>query len=224
MTTKERTRIHTVYKTEAGVRVPSVTTIIGILNKPALMHWAWQCGVDGLDYRTVRDDAAGVGILAHYLIMCDLQGFTPNTSEYTADDLKRAEGCLIKYWDWYKEHKPTPLLVEAHLVSEKYGFGGTIDCLVQRGKEVWLVDYKTGKTIYSEMVIQLAAYKALLEEQGYVVNQTRILRIGRDENEGFEERQFNNLDKALELFHHCREIYRLQKEINLRYRNRWLVP
>lgn len=52
-----KTKIHTVYKLEDGTRVPSVTTILGILNKPALVEWAYQCGCQGLDYKAVRDQA-----------------------------------------------------------------------------------------------------------------------------------------------------------------------
>jgi len=210
---KQKTRIHTVYKTQDGKRVPSVTTILNILNKPALLTWAWQCGVDGLDYRSVRDDAAGVGTLAHYLIMCELRKEQPDTAEYSPDDVRRAENCLLKYWDWEKQNKPEPILIEAPLVSDKLGFGGTIDCLAKVGNEFWLVDYKTGKAIYSEMVYQLAAYRALLSEHGHIVNQARILRIGRDDKEGFEEKQFLNLDKAFELFLCCKRIYELQKEV-----------
>ena len=210
---KQKTRIHTVYTNSEGQRVPSVTTILGILNKPALLTWAWQCGVDGLDYRTVRDDAAGVGTLAHYLIMCDLKGEKPDTSEYSPQDVERAENCLIKYWDWEKQNKPEPVLIEQPLVSDKLNFGGTIDCLAKVNGEIWLIDYKTGKAIYPEMVYQLAAYQALLSEHSYIVNQARILRIGRDDREGFEERQFGNWEKAFELFICCKRIYELQKEI-----------
>ena len=210
---KQRTRIHTVYKTADSKRVPSVTTILGILNKPALLTWAWQCGVNGLDYRSVRDDAAGVGSLAHYLIMCDLKGEKADTSEYSPQDLERAENCLLKYWEWEKQNKPEPILIEQALVSENLGFGGTIDCLAKVGNEFWLVDYKTSKAIYPEMIYQLAAYKALLSEHKHIINQARILRIGRDDIEGFEEKQFINLDKAFELFLCCKRIYELQKEI-----------
>ena len=31
---------HTVYKTADGIRVPGVTTVLGVLNKPALIKWA----------------------------------------------------------------------------------------------------------------------------------------------------------------------------------------
>jgi hypothetical protein len=209
----DKTKVHTVYKLADGKRVPSVTTVLGILNKPALLDWAWQCGCDGLDYRAVRDDAAGVGSLAHYLIMCHLRGEQPDTSEYSAQDIKRAENCLIKYYDWEKEHKVEPVLIEEALVSEQYRFGGTIDCLAKFNDELWLVDYKTGKAIYPEMFYQLAAYRQLLEEAGHHIANARILRIGRDETSDFEERIITDLSRQWDIFLNCLEIYTLQKEI-----------
>ncbi len=212
MTTK--TKIHTVYKNAKGERLPSVTTILGILNKPALMDWAWKCGCEGKDYKAVRDEAGGIGTLAHYLILCHIKGEKPDTSEYSAQDIEKAENCLIKYWDWADAHKDIKaLLVETPIVSEQYGFGGTIDYLGQCGNQLLLIDHKTGKAIYSEMFYQLAAYVQLLKEAGYNVSNARILRIGRDEVEGFEERVMNDLSKHFDLFTHCLAVYKLQKEL-----------
>lgn len=213
MTTEvKKTRIHTVYKKQDGTRVPSVTTILGVLNKPALLDWAWKMGTQGLDYKAVRDDAAGVGTLAHYLILCHLKGETPDTSEYSAQDIDRAENCLIKYYDWQDEHAIKPVIVETPLVSEEWGYGGTVDCLAELNGELILIDHKTGKAIYPEMFYQLAAYRELLKENGHDITNARILRIGRDDTEGFEERVATNLDKQWEIFSHCLQIYNLQKE------------
>jgi len=212
-TQQKKTKIHTVYKLSGGDRVPSVTTILGILNKPALMDWAWKCGCDGLDYKAVRDDAGGVGTLAHYLIMCHLQQTKPDTSEYSEQDIDRAETCLIKFWDWEKGHKLEPILVESPLISEEHQFGGTIDFFGMVDGQPTLVDFKTGKAIYPEFFYQLAAYEQLLAEAGYLIEVTRILRIGRNEDEGFEERSVGKLDKQWELFLACKKIYELQKII-----------
>ena len=35
---------HTIYKTLEGEIVPSVTTVLKILNKSALLDWAWRLG------------------------------------------------------------------------------------------------------------------------------------------------------------------------------------
>jgi len=209
----DKAKIHTVYKTAEGQRVPSVTTILGILNKPALLKWAWQCGLDGQDYMAVRDNAADIGTLAHGMIQAHLKHETFDTSEYSASDIGKAENCLIKYWDWEKEHDIKPVLVEEQLVSVVYGFGGTIDCLAELNNELILIDHKTGKAIYPEMAYQLAAYWHLLSENDYEITNARILRIGRDETEGFEERVFKNLDNQWQLFLRCLDIYNLQKLI-----------
>jgi hypothetical protein len=60
-----------------GKRVPSVTTIISrFKDSGGLIHWAWQQGMDGLDYRETRDKAALAGHLAHYLMELDARGKT----------------------------------------------------------------------------------------------------------------------------------------------------
>ena len=208
-----KTRIHTVYKLATSDRVPSVTTILGVLGKPALIEWAYQCGLRGEDYKAVRDDAASVGTLAHYLIMCHLKNIEPDTSEYSAQDIERAENCLIKYWDWEKGHKIEPILVETPLVSEEYRFGGTIDLFANVDGLPTLVDFKTGKAIYPEFFYQLAAYERLLDEAGHKLKATKILRIGRDESEGFEERSIGELHKQWGIFLACKQIYELKKEV-----------
>jgi len=207
-----KTKIHTVYKLSSGDRVPSVTTILNILAKPALLDWAWKMGCEGLDYKAVRDDAAGVGTLAHYLIMCHLKNIGPDTSEYSVDDIKRAENCLIKYWNWEKGHKIEPILVEIPLVSEEHRFGGTIDLFANVDGLPTLVDFKTGKAIYPEFFYQLSAYEQLVKEAGHTLKATRILRIGRDESEGFEERTIGELYKQWGIFLACKQIYELKKE------------
>lgn len=208
-----KTKVHTRYKLADGKQVPSVTTVLGILNKPALMDWAWKCGLDGVDYKAVRDQAGGIGTLAHYLIMCYLKGETPNTSEYSQQDIDKAENCLLSFYEWEKNHKLEPVLIETPLVSGVYGFGGTIDFFGKVDGQPTLLDFKTGKAIYPEFFYQLAAYEHLLGEAGHLIEVTRILRIGRDEDEGFEERSIGNLDKHFDLFLNCLSIYTLQKEI-----------
>jgi hypothetical protein len=211
MTTK--TKAHIVYKLNNGERVPSVTTVLGILDKPALIQWAWSLGMKGEDYQKVRDNAADIGTLAHGMVMAHLTGTEFDKSEYSPADVDKAENSLIKYWDWEKGHKIEIIAVEKPMVSEVYKFGGTIDCLAMVDGDLTLIDHKTGKAIYSEMFYQLAAYKQLLAENGQQIANARILRIGRDDTEGFEERQMIDLDRHFELFKHCLSIYRLQAEL-----------
>lgn len=145
--------------------------------------------------------------------MCHLKNIKPDISKYSAQDVERAENCLIKYFDWDKGHRVEPILVESPLISEQYHYGGTIDLFANVDGVLTLIDFKTGKAIYTEFFYQLSAYEQLLAEHGYNWEITKILRIGRDEIEGFEERTIGKLDKQWEIFLACKKIYELRKEV-----------
>jgi hypothetical protein len=99
------------------------------------------------------------------------------------------------------------------LISEKYGYGGTIDFLCYLDGVLTLVDFKTSKAIYDEMLLQLCAYVKLLQENGYDIKQAKILRIGRDESEGFEERTITKFTHRFKIFRHCLRIYQLKAQL-----------
>ena len=209
----KKSRAHTIYKLEDGVRVPGVTTVLGILNKPALVKWANNLGLQGIDSSKYRDEMADIGTLAHKMILNYFNKEETDTTDYSENQIDLAENCLLSFWEWEKGHSIEVIMAEKQLVSEGYGFGGTIDCFCVLDGQPTLLDFKTGKAIYPEMIYQLAAYEQLIVEAKYTIADCRILRIGRDEDEGFEERATGKLAKQFELFRHCLSIYNLQKEI-----------
>jgi len=217
---REKAKAHTRYRLENGTIVPGTTTITGILDKPALVRWANNLGLQGIDSNKYRDAAANVGTLAHEMAACDLLGMKPDLSEYSPADVDRAENALIKFYEYRDEHHLEPILVEGKLVSERYRYGGQVDYYGKRDGVLTLIDFKTGKPsprtgtgIYPEMMLQVTAYRQLLLENDYPVERVFILRIGRDETEGFEEREVDRLDVRWEMFKHCLAIYYLQKKL-----------
>lgn len=78
------------------------------------------------------------------------------------------------------------------------------------------MDFKTGKAIYDEYFVQLAAYVNLLRENGYAVDNVRILRIGRDETEGFEERVVADTSTYFKIFASLLTVYYAKKEVGWR--------
>jgi len=216
-------KAHTTYKDKGGGRVPSVTTILDVLAKPALIPWANRLGLRGIDSSKYVDEKAAIGTLAHKMICGFLTGSmivepTPFTIEdvsfdfpdYTANQMEMAHLCFEKFREWYSENDIEFILSEAVFVSEEYKYGGTIDFYCKLNGKYALVDFKTSKAVYSEHFIQLAAYEQLLVENGREVDGCRILRIGRDEDEGFEELVRNDLTNQFLMFYYCREIYRLK--------------
>lgn len=212
-TIMKRNRAHITYKLSDGTAVPGVTTVLGVLNKPALVRWANNLGLQGIDSTKYVDEKAAIGTLAHQMIASYLRGEETDTSEYSKVQIDQAENAVLSFFEWEKTHHIEPVLVEEPMISEVFRFGGTIDCLGHINGELCLIDFKTSRGIFPEMMIQLAAYRQLLVEHGYKVGQTTILRIGRTDDEGFEDRLVNELDKRWQIFLHALEIYRLQKEV-----------
>lgn len=208
----KKARAHTRYELTDGTKVPGVTTVLGILNKPALVIWANRLGLQGIDSSKYRDEMADIGTLAHKMILDYFNKADTDTTDYSKSQIDLAENCLLSFWEWEKQHTIEVIMAEAQLVSS-LGYGGTIDCYCKLDGIDTLLDFKTGKAIYPEMFYQLAAYKQLLDEDNRIVGMTRILRIGRDEDEGFEERLVVDITKHFELFKHCLAIYNLQKDI-----------
>jgi hypothetical protein len=210
-TSKINTRV--IFKDDKGNRLPSVTKVLGILDKPALVRWAWNLGMQGVDYTKVRDQAGIIGTITHYLIMCHLKKIEPDLSEYAPENIDKAGQCLIKYLNWESEHTIKPILTEEPLVSNIFGYGGIVDCLAELDGELALIDYKTNKAIYIESFYQLGAYSQLLLENEHKIVNSRILRIGRSELEGFEQKVIENMTDFWDLFYHCLQVYNLKQKI-----------
>lgn len=213
LTKVKRNAVHTIYRNKEGQRVPSVTTFLGVLEKPELHSWFWEQGLAGLDCWATRDVAGDTGTLVHYLIHCMLTGEEPNLDEYSPEEIAATTCPMKKFEDWIGQHELSPILMETPLVSEEYQYGGMPDFYGKVDGVLTLLDYKTGKGVYQEAFYQVAAYKQLLEEHGHKVDDVRILRFGKSEDEGFEDAAAGKLDKHFEIFLACLKIYNLRKRI-----------
>ena len=209
-------KAHTVYKTSDGKRVPGATTITGLLNKPHLVKWANNLGLEGIDSSKYTDEAAAVGTLAHAMVQAHLQGEELDTSMFSPVQVDLAQNAVLSYLEWESRHKIEPLICEVPMVSETMRFGGTVDCYCLLDGVPTLLDFKTGKAVYEEYFVQTAAYKELLIENGFKVERVQILRIGRDETEGFEERAITDTTKYFRIFRNLLDVYYIKKELGWR--------
>lgn len=206
-------RAHQVYKLADGTKVPGITTVLGVLNKPALMKWANNLGLEGIDSSKYVDTLANVGTLVHDMVEADLAGTVVDTSEYSQKEIATAGVCMTKYREWHAGHRIDLLDYELQMVSEQHRFGGTLDIYARVDGKRALLDLKTGKAIYDEMILQLAGLRHLSEASGRMVEQQIILRIGRNEKEGFEARLVVLRSEHLEMVVHCVRVYELRREL-----------
>jgi len=182
------------YKGTDGKIIPSVTTIIGGnlgWNTRILMAWQNRLWEQGKDPRQVSGEACDIGTVTHELIEHWIMGqdnYEPDEGIADSVVLDAAEG-LNEYIKWSEGNKVEYLESEIRLSSEKYLFGGTADCIVEIDGEIVLVDFKTSKGVYTEHIIQLGAYKHMIEEMtDYKIDRCMVIRIAKGELEEGEER------------------------------------
>lgn len=215
--TSTRTKVHTVYKNAAGKRVPGVTTVLGVLDKPALKYWAWDLGIQGIDFRKFTDEKAEIGTLGHAMITEWLMGREATTWEYPDDVVSQAENAVLSFYSWLGDKEYEVGFVEKPLVSELLQCGGTCDIYWKIDGMWTLDDLKTGKAIYGEHLVQASTYADILRENGYPVDRVRVLNVPRTESELFDvqEVQPHNWPKHREFFQACQTIYTLKKVLKI---------
>lgn len=169
-----------------GVRVPSVTGIIGkAVAKPALVNWAakstaqWAAAhaaeIDQLgELRWVteakaapdreRDASALSGSRVHAIAQQLIYGEPvetrdEKTGEPFSDDVVRMGAQVAHFMDAWQV-SPDDALVELPVFNDEHKYAGTFDlCATLRGGDSWMIDYKTGQSgIWNESALQLTAY------------------------------------------------------------------
>lgn len=209
------TKAHQRYRNKQGTVVPGVTTVLNILNKPALVYWAWNLGMKGLDFRKVTDQAASIGTIAHYLVECYLKGQEPDLGDYTPNNIRPARLAFGAFEEWWTTQSLTVIGSEEQLASDKFQYGGTIDIMAQGATkgDIRLIDVKTSKAIYDEMLMQLAAYRQIWDENNpdRPVTSCHIIRLGKEDG-SFSLHNYGRLDYELDLFKHLLAFYTLQRD------------
>jgi len=161
--------------------LPSVTEILKILDKPALNQWKIQQGIiavcsapdipgEGIDAKIARVLAAGehdeeskrardLGSQIHAAIENRLQDkpFDPSLADYFSTALNHVFSLGKVLW------------TEKILVGD--GYAGKCDLAIENENYIWLLDWKTAKTLpdpnrgaWLEHRLQLAAYAKAFEK------------------------------------------------------------
>lgn len=211
-----KTKAHIRYRLADKTIVPGVTTVLGLMAKPALVPWANKLGLQGIDVAKYVDDKADIGTLAHAFVTDKLENKETDTSDYSKKQIDLAENSALSFWSWEKEHHIEEVFFcERPMVSEIHGFGGTLDIYAKVNGKREIIDLKTGSGIYSEHAWQVATLKKLLEENGYTVDGTRIINIPRVESEAFVEKVVTEKENEIgwRIFLNLLSVYNLKKEV-----------
>ena len=230
MNAKHQYRVYGDPRVEGQV-LSSVTTVLGIIAKPALIPWSNKEGrrafadyltpflgqpltQDMLDEgvekaRKMPDDiltAAGdVGTRVHKAIEMVLNGMDyVDATRMMGEDTGQA---IDNFLSWQRYSGLDVTLTEKMVYSVKHQYAGSMDAGAYRGNKFVALDWKTSNGLYAEAAYQVSAYaKAWEEMTGEAADEAWVVRVGKTKAE-FEAKQILDIDACFATFLAAKDLY-----------------
>jgi hypothetical protein len=219
-----------------GKPLTGVTTVLGVIAKPALIQWAANETVKYIQEN--KPKAVKIGGVDYILYttsqLSDL--LDKAKSNHRSKATKTADvGTLVHSWcekfvkgknpkrskkighitdnfvKWANENQVKFLKSELQVYSEKYWYAGTLDLILVMNGKRYVADIKTTSGIYDRTpFFQMAGYQIALEEYGMKDIEGRIIiRCGKDG--AFEVKESLDYEVDKKGFLACLELYRSLK-------------
>ena len=160
------------YTTPSGIRLPSVTTVVGAQSKQAIMEWRKRVGDAEANKVTHKATSRGTklhNICEQYLLNKPLPVMMPDTQE------------LFQSVKPFLNRINNIHYIEQAFWSEKVGMAGRGDCIGEFDGDLSVIDHKTSSKIKKREDIlsyfwQTAAYALMYEELvGVPINKLVII-------------------------------------------------
>jgi len=207
-----------------GVEYPSVTTITGMLDKPALLGWAANCAVDHIfdniakvrdpqsnvheveavleaarkAYAVKKDDAAMAGTMVHDAIEAYIRklDYAPILMCTDPDVQERAQTGFAAFLSWESKNYVKWLESEVTVYCTTVGYAGRFDAIATVNGHRYLLDFKTSKGVYPEMPVQVCAYRQAYNEMfpARAVENLALLHLDKET----AEPTFKPIEKEIE--------------------------
>ena len=192
---------HATYMVD-GVEHERVTSILDVIHKQALVPWAagvaadsfaesvkvlLQAGTLSVDdlpslrdmaahsHEATRDRAASFGTRAHHAI-----------EEYITSGVVPTDLTLVPILNafeaWRTKENLTIEYTERVVWNPNHQYGGTIDAVAYRDGKPIVIDFKTGRSIYKEAGLQVAAYAyGIQATTGVPIDEAWVVNIPRNQ-------------------------------------------
>ena len=193
------------YTTPDGVKLPSVTTVIGAKKKEAIMKWRQRVGE--AEANRVSRKATSRGTNMHTIC----EDYLNNRIDYNS-------GAMPDALEMFKSIKPYLNKInnihyqEQALWSVEIGMAGRVDCIAEYDGVLSVIDFKTSKKIKTKNDIQdyfaqCVAYACMYEELvGNGIDQIVIIMAVENEQPlVFIEKTSDHLNTLLEYIKFYRE-------------------
>lgn len=168
-----------------GIPVDGVTTVLGVIAKPALTAWAANMAAEHvlanlmpgqvmdemsikllaneckMAHRKKKENAADIGTFIHEWVEHFIK--TGQEKEVTHPEIRNG---VAAFKEWVAAHKEVKFLhSEEKIYSVKHNFAGTFDFILMLDGKRYIGDLKTGKAIYPEYFLQTSAYQLARQEE-----------------------------------------------------------
>jgi genome maintenance exonuclease 1 len=188
------------YTLPNGVKLPSVTTVLGAQKKQAIMEWRKRVGE--AEANRISKIATSRGTNVHSLCEYYLNNET---------NLNKKENVKPDAFEMFLSLKPLLNRInnihyqEQALWSEKLGMAGRVDCIAEFDGELSVIDFKTSKRPKTPAQIedyywQTSAYALMYEDMiGVPINNTVIIMAVEDsEPLLFKQKTADHIDGLVE--------------------------
>ena len=187
-----------------GKRMYGVTTVLGVIAKPALIPWAVKTATDYIKtncqqdelmrylvnladleaaksaHRKKKEDAGEKGTDLHSQIETHIKWCIDNNKGFSCISTE-GMGQLDHFTKWATNNNIQFLASEKQVYSESMWCAGTTDMVFIKDSKKFVGDVKTSSAIYPEHFYQMAAYRMMLEEMGESEFEgSVVIRIGKD--------------------------------------------
>ena len=221
-----------------GKPLTGVTTILGVIAKPALIQWSadMACNYikEALDktapqfshqvtfdrefgvlltearlaHRKKKEAAGTIGTEAHKQIENYIKGQPLGVMT------EQVEKMVSEFIKWATEHNVKFLESEKRIYSESRWFAGTVDFVAEIDGKIWIGDIKTSSGIYPEYFFQTSGYQLALQEMGlYPEIEGHIIVNIKKDGSKFEVERSYGYPTSVKAFLAALEIYRAQEAL-----------
>ena len=179
------------------VYLPSVTWILNSYPKDIIFN-KWLANHGWEESEKIKEEAMDRGSKVHNAIEDMLHGAkltyaTPYYSQRSQENVPLNDNewkHLISFTNAWNDLQSRLVVTEREVYSLKYGYGGTVDAILEQNGMLIVADWKTSSGIYPTYTMQIAAYIRAIEEMvpelKGVITEGIIIRTNTRHKVGYE--------------------------------------
>jgi len=206
--TRETTESGRKYFTPEGNSYPSITTVLSILSKQAIMEWRKRVGEE--EANKISRQAATRGTAVHSLA----EDYLNNNEDWSKGAMPANLASFNDIRPILDKHIDNIWMQEQFLYSDKLKCAGQVDCIAEFDGQLSIVDFKTSRRVkkkenITSYFIQMAFYAAAFYERTGIPIRQGVIVMAVDGNEPlvFKENTYEYLEHFQSVRKKYKEMY-----------------